>query len=160
MALGQRNAAYDISIFEERKYSPEKRDNIVELPGKRSKSKQKSKLNIMSVMFTAITFSASVAAVGTMLSNQVQLTEIADKTNQLTKQLEESKSENTQLEMKIKEKFSPEKVTYHAQNELAMEQTSPSQVEYISLSAGDKAELTQKTQSTIFDKFLALVGIR
>ena len=45
--------------------------------------------------------------------------------------------------MKVKEKFSPEKVTYHAKNDLSMEQTNPSQVEYFSLESGDKAEIIQ-----------------
>ena len=73
----------------------------------------------------------------------MQLTEITDKMSKVEKQLEESKSENTQLQMKVKEKFSPEKVTYHAKNDLSMEQTNPSQVEYFSLESGDKAEIIQ-----------------
>ncbi len=143
MTLGERNTAYDISIFEERKHIAERKNNILELPEKNSKLNKKNKSNMMDVLFTALTFSFGVAIVGTILFNQVQLTEITDKTNKVEKQLEESKSENTQLQMKVKEKFSPEKVTYHAKNDLSMEQTNPSQVEYFSLSSGDKAEIIQ-----------------
>ena len=32
MALGERNTAYDISVFKERKYIDERKNNIVELP--------------------------------------------------------------------------------------------------------------------------------
>lgn len=160
MAMGQRNTAYDISIFEEREYVQKRDGNIVKLPNKKNKVNKKKKLNVMTVLFTAVTFSISIAVFGTMLSNQVQLTEIADRTNRIEKQLEESKSENTQLQMKVKEKFSPEKITYYAQNDLSMEQTNSNQIEYISLTSGDKAEITQKNQNTIFDNFLAFMGIR
>ena len=160
MAMGQRNTAYDISIFEEREYVQKRDGNIVKLPNKKNKVNKKKKLTVMTVLFTAVTFSISIAVFGTMLSNQVQLTEIADRTNRIEKQLEESKSENTQLQMKVKEKFSPEKITYYAQNDLSMEQTNSNQIEYISLTSGDKAEITQKNQNTIFDNFLAFMGIR
>ena len=143
MALGERNTAYDISVFEERKYIDERKNNIVELPERNAKINKKNKSNVITVLFTALTFSLSVAIVGTILFNQVQLTEITDKMSKVEKQLEESKSENTQLQMKVKEKFSPEKVTYHAKNDLSMEQTHPSQVEYFSLESGDKAEIIQ-----------------
>ena len=143
MALGERNTAYDISIFEEREHIAKRKNNILELPEKNANVNKKNKLNVMAVLFTVLTFSLSVAIVGAILFNQVQLTEITDKTNKLEKQLEESKSENTQLQMKVKEKFSPEKVTYHAKNDLSMEQTNPNQVEYFSLETGDKAEIIQ-----------------
>ena len=143
MALGERNTAYDISVFEERKYIDERKNNIVELPERNAKINKKNKSNVITVLFTALTFSLSVAIVGTILFNQAQLTEITDKMSKVEKQLEESKSENTQLQMKVKEKFSPEKVTYHAKNDLSMEQTNPSQVEYFSLESGDKAEIIQ-----------------
>ena len=143
MALGERNTAYDISVFEERKYIDERKNNIVELPERNAKINKKNKSNVITVLFTALTFSLSVAIVGTILFNQVQLTEITDKMSKVEKQLEESKSENTQLQMKVKEKFSPEKVTYHAKNDLSMKKTNPSQVEYFSLESGDKAEIIQ-----------------
>lgn len=139
MALSEKSTAYDISIFEEQKRIDRKKDNILKLP---SKSKKANK-NIVTTLFTVLTLSLGVVIFGTMLFNQVQLTEITDKTNKLAKQLEESQSENTQLQMRVKEKFSPEKVTYHAKNDLFMEQTNPSQIEYFSLSSGDKAEIIQ-----------------
>lgn len=144
MALGERSTAYDISIFEERKYIAEKKDNILEIPNKKAKANKKSKLKVIPALFTVIIFSFSVAAVGTMLANQVQLTEVTEQTNRAKKLLEERKSENMQLQMKLKEKFSPEKVTNFAKYSLSMEQTNSSQVEYISLTSGDKAEITQQ----------------
>ena len=87
MTLGERNTAYDISIFEERKHIAERKNNILELPDKKASVNKKNKSNVMAVLFTALTFSLSVAIVGTILFNQVQLTEITDKTNKVEKQL-------------------------------------------------------------------------
>lgn len=41
MALGERNTAYDISVFEERKYIDERKNNIVELPERNAKINKK-----------------------------------------------------------------------------------------------------------------------
>lgn len=143
MTLGEKNTAYDISIFEEHKYKNIKKDNILEIPRKRVRENKINKINIKTVLFSVLTFSFGVAVIGAILFNQVQLTEITEATSQAEKLLEESKSENTQLQMKLKEKFSPEKVTYHAKNDLLMEQTNPCQIEYFKLSSGDKAEILQ-----------------
>lgn len=143
MTLGEKNTAYDISIFEEHKYKNIKKDNILEIPRKRVRENKINKINIKTVLFSVLTFSFGVAVIGAILFNQVQLTEITEATSQAEKLLEESKSENTQLQMKLKEKFSPEKVTYHAKNDLFMEQTNPCQIEYFKLSSGDKAEILQ-----------------
>ncbi len=161
MALSDKNLAYDISLFEERKVAvePQQQDNIVRLPRKKTGARQNKKLNPMTLLLPVVTFSLSVAAVGTIIFNQVQLTEITEQTNVLTKQLEESASEGTQLQMKIKEKLSPGMVEEYAKTNLQMEKTNPCQVEYISLSHGDKAEVTQG-KCNIFDKILAFVGIR
>lgn len=158
MSVKEKNLAYDISLFEERKYIDKKKDNILILPKKEVKINKKNKLRTMFVAIVA--FSFSVAIMGAILFNQAQLAEYTDKTNQLSKQLEECKSENTQLQMKIKERFSPEEVENYATSNLYMKKTSPSQVEYFSLSSGDKAELTQSGRSTFIDKILAIVGIR
>lgn len=160
MALGEKNLAYDISLFEEHKPVDVKKDNILELPKNNTNLKVKSKNHIMTLIFTVLTFSLSVAIVGTMVFNQVQLTEITDKTNKITKQLEESRSEHTQLQMKVNEKLAPGMVEEYAKNKLLMEKTNPCQVEYFSLSTGDKVEVTQNTGKNVIDKFLALVGIR
>lgn len=143
MTLGEKNTAYDISIFEEHEYKNIKKDNILEIPRKRVRGNKINKINIKTVLFSGLTFSFGVAVIGAILFNQVQLTEITEATSKAEKLLEESKSENTQLQMKLKEKFSPEKVTYHAKNDLLMEQTNPCQIEYFKLSSGDKAEILQ-----------------
>lgn len=160
MALGERNTAYDISLFEENKVNRAKKDNILELPENKIVINKKKKYNVAAIISIALAFSLSVTIVGTMVFNQVQLTEITDKTHKVTKMLEESRSENTQLQMKVKEKLSPGMVEDYAKNKLLMEKTNPCQVEYFSLSTGDKVEVTQNTNKNVIDKFLVLVGIR
>lgn len=158
MNLDQRNTAYDMSLFEVNKVKDINKDNILELP--KDQLKQKKQLNIASVMFTSLLAFLSIAVVGIMIFNQVQLTEITDKTRILTQQLEESYSENTQLQMKVKEKLSPVIVEEYAKNNLSMEKINPCQVEYFSLSPGDKAEKVQNDNKSVLDKILTFVGIR
>ena len=161
MALSERNVAYDISLFEERKIAidPQKQDNIVKLPRNRVGARQNRKLNPVALLLPVVAFSLSVAVIGAIIFSQVQLTETTDQINKVTKQLEECASESTQLQMKIKEKLSPGMVEEYAKTNLHMEKTNPCQVEYFSLSSGDKAEVTQGKRNLV-DKFLALVGIR
>lgn len=160
MALGEKNVAYDISLFEEHKPLDVNKNNVLKLPKNNVNAKLKAKNHLMTLVFTVLTFSLSVAIVGTMVFNQVQLTEITDKTNKITKQLEESRSENTQLQMKVNEKLAPGMVEEYAKSKLLMEKTSPCQVEYFSLSTGDKVEVTQSKGKNIIDNFLTFMGIR
>ncbi len=160
MTLGERNTAYDISLFQEHKVDDNSVNNVLKLPKKKRATNAKKKIGIMHGIFLSLTFSLSVIIVGTMIFNQVQLTEITDKTNQMTKQLEESRSENTRLQMKVNEKLSPEVVERYAKSKLLMEKINPCQIEYFNLSTGDKVEVTQSNEKTVIDKFLALVGIR
>lgn len=147
MALQQRSVAYDISRFEERKpaIESEKRDNILKLPKKKAKlrTSKKSKLKPMTVLLAGVSFLLSVAAVWTMLLNQVTMAELTAQTNKAATQLEECKSENTQWQMKLEEKFSPENVTQHA-TALGMVPNNSGRVECLGLHPEDKAEIPQK----------------
>lgn len=147
MALQQRSVAYDISRFEERKpaIESEKRDNILKLPKKKAKVRagKKSKLKPMTVLLAGVSFLLSVAAVWTMLLNQVTMAELTAQTNKAATQLEECKSENTQWQMKLEEKFSPENVTQHA-TVLGMVPNNSGRVECLGLHPEDKAEIPQK----------------
>ena len=108
MALSEKNVAYDISLFEERKIAidPQKQDNIVKLPRNRVGARQHGKFNPVALLLPVVAFSLSVAVIGAIIFSQVQLTETTDQINKVTKQLEECTSESTQLQMKIKEKLS------------------------------------------------------
>lgn len=149
MALQQRSAAYDISRFEERKPTTEseKRDNILKLPKKKAKVNvgKKNKLKPATVLLAGVTFLLSVAVVWTMLLNQVTLAELTAQINNNAAQLEECKSENTQWQMKLEEKFSPENVTQHALA-LGMVPNNSGRVECLGLYPEDKAELPQKRE--------------
>lgn len=150
MALQQRNVAYDISRFEERKLETEskKRDNILKLPKKKAKvnASKKSKLNSMAALLAGVTFLLSVAVVWTMLLNQVTLAELTAQTNEAVVQLEKYKSEHTQWQMKLEEKFSPENVTQRALA-MGMVPNNSGRVECLGLQPEDKAELPQPDQS-------------
>lgn len=132
----EKNVAYDFSLFE---VEPKEKDNIIKLPKQSKKKRFRSKfLNMAFVCFSTV---IGVSVVSTMVYGQVKLTELTEEINTVSKCLDESQSINTQLEMKVESQLSLKVVEDCAKNQLEMKRTSPCQVEYISLSDGDKAEL-------------------
>lgn len=95
-----KNAAFDFKTLEERKV---KRGNIVVLPGRRARQHEKSK-NRKIILTSAFSIFFGVAlGVSGFIVGQAKLTEITDAYSKASKQLEECKSTNTGLEMKLKE---------------------------------------------------------
>ena len=92
-----RNAAYDFGALEKQK----RRGQIVELPGRlaRRKEKLKSKRTFLMAVFSV--FMISSAVVSGFVMGQVTLTEITDQTEKATKVLDECESSNTQLRMQL-----------------------------------------------------------
>ncbi len=139
MAFNEKNVAYDLSVFEE--VSPQKNDNILKLPKKSLKKNQAHKGKLTSTFYLCATVFLSLMAILMIISNQIQLTELASEIQAAEKQLKESQSVYTQLSVKNEADFSLTKVEEYAKNELGMRKTDPSQIEYINLSSGDKAQI-------------------
>ena len=143
MAFEEKNTAYDFSLFEA---SPApsrqagKDDNIVTFTEEQLEKNRRIKYKPIKVL-TGIFFSALVLAiVGVMVYSQVQLTELTAQINSQTKVLSESRSLNTQLSMKLESSMSLRVVEDYAKTELGMRAVQSDQIEYISLSEGDKAQ--------------------
>lgn len=96
-----RNAAFDFKTLEERKFKRE--GKIVRLPSKEARRKEKLRAQkiILNSIFSA--FFGVVMGVSGFIAGQARLTEVVDKYSKASKQLEECKSANTGLEMKLKE---------------------------------------------------------
>lgn len=96
-----RNAAYDFKTLEKKKVV--KRGKILELPKKSSRSKEnlKNQKAILTGLFSS--FLVLSLGVSGFIMGQAKLTEVTDKYSKASKQLEECKSANTGLEMKLKE---------------------------------------------------------
>lgn len=136
MSLRERNVAYDLSIFEEIEVS--QKNNVLELPSKGSKTKKARRTNPFLVLAISVVSFVSLFVVGTIVYNQVQLAELTANINTTTKKLNESEGIYTQLQYKTESNLSLSKVEDFAKNELHMGKTDPAQIEYISLSKGDK----------------------
>lgn len=137
MSLDNRNLAYDLSVFEEVKVK--KKDNILRLPKEELRKNRRAKVNPLAVAFLGAAFAVSLLTILTVIHNQIKLTELTAQIQSMNKQLMESESIHTQLAVRNESNFSLSKVEEYAKNELQMCKTTPSQVEYINLFAGDKA---------------------
>ena len=132
-----KNAAYDFSLFENKK--KQVKENVVKLP----KSKKKFALKARSVMFLGVVMCmvAFGGVVATFINSQVQLNELTEQIAKASKELEESKSQYTQLSMKKEEQMSTGAVERKAKEDFGMKKIDASQKEYINVSRGDKAEI-------------------
>ncbi len=171
MAYDYRNLAYDLRLFEEEEiYS-----STVKTPEKKQEKKPKTekqniegelhknggktthkrikrrKNNFLNISLAVVFAVAVVATVGLIIHGQVQLTELNQQISAAQKTLEEQKSLYTQLEMKVDASISTAVVEEYAQNALGMTKVANSQKEFVSLSNGDKVELTMDDNSTVFD---------
>ncbi|MBQ8057483.1 MAG: hypothetical protein IJ275_04005 [Ruminococcus sp.] len=170
MFYDNRNLAYDIRLFEEE----EIRSSKVEAPQKKhadkpkkqqntkvdNKSKSEShsvkrikrrKNNFLNISLAVVFAVVIVAVVGLIIHGQVQLTELNQQISAAQGALEEQQSLYTQLEMKVDASISTAVVEKYAQENLGMTKVSNSQKEFISLSEGDKVELTMSDNDTVFD---------
>lgn len=171
MVYDNRNLAYDLRLFEEEEqlYSSinsktpskektkhkssekEQLNTVVDEPKKPIRKIKRRKNNFFNII-TAVIFAVMiVAVVGLIIHGQVQLTELNQQISAAQNSLEEQRSLYTQLQMKVDASISTAVVEKYAQEKLGMTKVSNSQKEFISLSQGDKVELTVEPNDTVFD---------
>ena len=117
-----------------------KKDNIVKLPQEKIRKKralQNKRAKMVLVMAVAVASFVSLLVTFTIINNQIKLTELTSKIQNVEKNIKESESVKVQLEVKNESNFPLAKVEEVAVNELEMAKTDPSQIEYINLSKGD-----------------------
>ena len=144
MSLDTKNTAYDLSIFEDRREHNPKKNNIVKLP--KTKSKQKKSFKLLPA-FAVILF---IGIISIFIYGQVQLSELTDKINSSTKALEESRSVQTQLEMKSASEHSLKDIEAKARNTYNMDTVQPNQVEYINVEENDKVIVNENKKFSLF----------
>ena len=178
MAYDYRNLAYDLRLFEEedvysssvktpekkqaKKSQKEKLNKDVEpvktdekTNHKRIKRRKNNFLNIaLSVGFAVIV----AVVVSLIIHGQVQLTELNQQISSAKSDLEEQQSLYTQLEMKVDASISTSVVEKYAEENLGMTKVANSQKEFVSLSKGDKVELTMEENDTIFDAIVNAIS--
>ena len=158
MAFTDRNAAYDLSLFEEDEAyelarAESKKNIIYDIEEERRKRvTPKPKANPLTT-FLAVSVSALVIlAVSAIIHGQAQLTELNQQIRDSQNELTELESYYTQMQMKVENKLGPSVIEEYAKNVLGMTKTESYQKEFISLSDGDKAEVAKEREKGFFEQ--------
>ena len=166
-----RNLAYDLRLFEETEEKSAEKETRSEETGqelteknvaavrerknsKKAKSVKKSKKKksgVGRIVVAAILGVAVLVTVVSIIHGQVQLTELNQQIVNAKEDLSEKQSLYTQLEMKVDSGISTAVVEQYAHDNLSMSKASNSQKEFISLSDGDKAEVSLDADKNIFE---------
>ena len=150
MATRNQNEAYDLTLFEPRELQrPQQRDNIIQLPREQLEKNSRPKLQPFRALSTLLFGAAVVAVMGCMIYSQAELNELTTKLNEKTKILTESQSVYTQVKMKSDAQLSLDTVEKYAKDELGMKKIDAAQVEYVSMSEGDKGAVLQENQADL-----------
>ena len=168
---GNHNLAYDFTIFEEderpvRPYAKSKDKKSGDKPAESaagrekqnktgSKPKNKRPTGRSRIGRIALIVAAALAVIVIVVSiihGQVQLTELNQEIINARAELAEKQSVYTQLEMKVDSSISTTAVEQYAKETLNMTKAANSQKEFISLSEGDKAEVTLESNKNIFEQ--------
>ena len=162
MSYNNRNAAYDLSLFESTAVPLEKE------PEKKKSNNQKAKNNVVKIsneqiyiirkrrhnplkLAVGVVFGAVVTfVIATIIQGQVQLTELSKEIASANKELSIQQSIYTEMQMKANATLSTSVIDEYAVNKLGMTKAINSQKEFVNLSEGDKAEITQTQNDNIF----------
>lgn len=95
-----------------------------------------------------------LAVLGSLIMGRVELTQLNNNKAIAIEHLEQSKSENTRLQMQLDSEISMEKIEEYAKKNLGMVKQESYQVSYFNINASDGAVLTQsgKTNSKTENK--------
>ncbi len=91
----------------------------------------KSRLRIMDKLFVLVISGLAIAVSGVLVSKYVAVTELNYLRQELQKDITMYKEANTQMEMKIAEMSSPERIYDIAINEIGMTTASPEKVKIV-----------------------------
>ena len=154
MAFMYNKESYDISLFETEEINEEEKEKEKRLKQEieaEAKAEQHKRNKILSIV-KGLSCGAIVAIMlGCVIVKQAQLTELNQQITNANKTLEEQKSLYIQTQMKVEAKYSSDIVEESAQSELGMSRADSYQKEYISLSEGDKAEISETGGTNIFE---------
>jgi len=158
MTFSDRNAAYDLSLFEEEEEALQpKSGSQKSIVYDINKERRKRRLPNVDPLTALFAFAASVLAVIALVAiihGQAQLTELNQQISDAQTQLTELQSYYTQMEMKVENKLGPSVIEEYAKNELGMNKTQSFQKEFISLSEGDSAYIANSGKKNFFETIL------
>lgn len=166
MIQPNRSEAYDFSRFEEKPKQPvdaeAPKDNILEMPKEQlqKNTKLRKRLRTLRVTVTCMGLAVMFGISCFLVFGQVQLTELTETITDVTQQLEESQSLETQLQMNLDSQTSLAKIESVAAGNLGMTRVSQNQMNYIGISEGDKGEIiTEVNHNWLVSAWNSLVNL-
>ncbi len=175
MAYENRNAAYDLSLFDDTNYTsgstaPErhkkkvhkkdtkkktgKTNKVVTLPQEELNKIRRRKHNPLKLAVGSIGGMAVALVIGFIIVGQVQLTELNQEIISAKATLADCQSIYTQNQMKVESELSNAEIEEYAENVLGMTKASNAQKEFVTLSGGDKAEVSAQQSENLFTQFI------
>lgn len=176
MAYNNKNAAYDLSLFDDDiaytagtaapkreektvhkkkiKKSKAKANKVVKLPEEELNKIRRRRHNPLKLAVGSVCGLAVAVVIGIIIVGQVKITELNDQIVNARATLENAQSVYTENEMKVESSLSDSSVEEYAQSVLGMTKASNTQKEFVSLSGGDKAEVSTQADSNIFTQFI------
>lgn len=153
MEYTNRNAAYDISRFEQREARPVRDFKVVKAKKPRYRLKPAS-------VFTGMLMAGLVIGVlGLLLYSHAQLTELTAGINTAKKELSALQSESIRLEAELESRISIRNIEEYATKQLGLAKMEKYQMEYVNLSGGDRAVLLKAPDSlTDYNKIKLSIG--
>lgn len=162
MAFTERNAAYDLTLFEEEEVyelpKAKSQKNIVYDIDEERKKRVKPRVKPLTAVLSILVSGLVVLAVVAIIHGQAQLTELNQEISDAQVELTELESYYTQLEMKVENKLGPSVIEEYAKNVLGMAKTESYQKEFISLSDGDKAVVANESEKSVFERILDAIS--
>ena len=183
MAYENRNAAYDLSLFDdssdyvpgsaapERKEEVHKKqerkrrkNNVVSLPKEELQKNRRRRHNKFKIALGTVGGAAATIIIGIIIVGQVRLTELNQEVITAKETLANAQSVYTQTQMKLESKLSTSDIEKYAEDTLGMTKATNTQIdsilqkEFVTLAGGDKAEVSASQESdNLFTQFWSSV---
>ena len=166
----ENNAALDLGFFrdntapklpEKDKTKHKQNDNkVVTIPREDIFKIRRRKHNPLKLFVGCAAACIITIIVATVIVGRVQLTELNQQIITAEQELRDAKSTYTQNEMAIQSKLSTNEIESYAKDKLGMSKAENAQKEFVSLSTGDKAEISENAEQNFFQKIVnAITGL-
>ena len=165
MAYENNSAAYNLDLFRDNtaKELPKEKQNktkVVSLPQDALIKIRRRKHNPFRLFIGAVSAAMIILVVSVIIIGQVQLTELNQKIINTKEELSNARSTYTQSQMAIQSNLSTNQIEEYAVGKLGMTKAENAQKEYVSLSEGDKAEISEDANQNFFQKIInAFTGL-
>lgn len=170
MAYENRSAAYNLETFSDnaakklpkkkQKTEQQKKTKVVTLPQEALVKIRRRKHNPFKLFVGTVASVAITAIVGAIIIGQVQLTELNQQIITAEAELKNAQSTYTQRQMSLQADFTTNDIEKFARENLGMSKAENAQKEFVSLSQGDKAEISEEANQNFFQRIInAITGL-